>query len=138
MNRQDRNIEFPPSHGGAVNIVSKVPGWCGRSSGIVADTQPSVSDGFRRTSNPVVTWSLTWLSAADTIETSEPVAGLAVSCSPSTSFRADGRAGVAGRKFQGCGFPPDCRLLPAAAFHTPIERVLAVHNLQRGSAVAPL
>jgi uncharacterized protein (TIGR03790 family) len=29
MNRQDRNIEFPLARGGAVNIVSKVPGWCG-------------------------------------------------------------------------------------------------------------
>src|SRR6185312_7191706 len=46
MNRWDRNIEFPLAKGAAVNIVSKVPGWCGRSSGIVADTQPSSTDGF--------------------------------------------------------------------------------------------
>src|ERR1700679_1139206 len=134
MNRQDRNIEFPPSQGGAVNIVSKVPGWCGRSSGIVADTQPSVYGRIHRTSNPAV--------RPDTIEISDsaPVfaAAPAAVCSPPLLGCANRRAGFAGGQLQGREFAADCGLLPASAIGSAGECLLALHNFQRRGGLASI
>src|SRR5580658_7110555 len=138
MNRQDRNIEFPPSQGGAVSIVSKVPGWCGRSSGIVADTQPSGTDEFAA---PLTPWLTSW-SGADTIKISDPVPEpipaavfhpSASGCPkhrPNRPFRGPtGRAGIAGRQLQRRNLAPDCRLLPGPTLYSSVEHLLAIHNL---------